>query len=274
MTDPFWLARAKTLPAGRSIKIECCASDKSLIITNDRKGYRGHCFRCGPAGFVPHGEFSIAEIQRRKAELAFLEERSIRLPADFTTDIPAAEATWLYKAGIRSDVAKHYGFGYSEKLRRVILPVYTDKKLIGFTARSTINERPKYIERFDPSSQGIFLADPALVLPSATDWATSCGPDLVIAEDILSTVRLGRCVRRAVSLLGTSASPEQLQQALGSGSPRRIALWLDGDEAGRRGSFKIERTLALMGYEVKRIRTPKDPKRYSNREIRSLLSLT
>lgn len=109
--DPVWLATAKTLPAGRYIRIECCSADKSLRVANEERGYRAYCFRCGPRGFVAHGDFSIDQLKRRREEFALLEEKTVRLPHDFTTCIPPSEAVWLYRAGISTGIAKHYGFG-------------------------------------------------------------------------------------------------------------------------------------------------------------------
>jgi DNA primase len=269
--DPAWLATAKTLAAGRRIRIECCAHDKSLLVSNEERGFRAYCFRCGPRGFVAHGDFSIDQLRRRREELALLQEAKVRLPHDFTTEIPTNEAIWLYRAGVSTELAKHYGFGFSQHLRRVVLPVYSDGELVGFTARSTIGAKPKYIERMVSASSAIFHADPATRLPFDRDWTETSGPDLVITEDILSAVRVARLAKRAVALLGTSANEYQLAAAEGC---RTIAIWLDADRAGKTAHHKLKRKLALQGYETFSIRTEQDPKRYSNREIRRLLSST
>lgn len=268
--DPAWLAFAKTLPAGRRTKIECCAQDRSLLVSNEERGYRAYCFRCGPRGFVAHGDFSIANLQRRRDELALLQYATVRLPKDFTTEIPVNDAVWLYRSGVSTALAKHYGFGYSPSLRRVVLPIYSGGALAGFTARSTIGAKPKYIERM-ASSDTVFVADPATRLPDADGWDRTSGPDLVLTEDILSAVRVGRIAKQAVALLGTSANHEQLASIHGA---ERIAVWLDPDRAGRVAAYKIERSLSLQGKAVQRIRTDRDPKFFSNREIRRLLSST
>jgi hypothetical protein len=273
MKEPAWLVAAKALPAGRSNKIAHCATDRSCIVSNEKHGYRAHCFRCGPVGFVKHELFSIGQLARRKQELELLAERETKLPKDFTTDIPASEAIWLYKAGVSHAIARHYGFGYSASLRRVILPVYENKKLMGFTARSTIGEKPKYIERMVP--EAIFRADPAVGLASEAGWREAVGPDLVLVEDILSAVRVGRVVRQACSVLGTSVSYLQTHSILaGQSKGLRIAVWLDPDKAGVTGAFRLVRSLAVMGHDVQQIKTKKDPKYYSNREIREWLTLT
>jgi DNA primase len=199
-----------------------------------------------------------------------MQEKHVRLPKDFTTEIPPNEAVWLYKAGISAALAKHYGFGFSPSLKRVVLPVYRDSTLIGFTARSTIGAKPKYIERMASPSGAVFAADPATRLPDGDACSDTDGPDLVLTEDILSAVRVGRIARRCVALLGTSANEYQLEAT--AGCAKSIAIWLDPDRAGKKAAYKLNRTLSLQGYETVTIRTEQDPKRYSNREIRSILA--
>ncbi len=267
--DLVWLATAKTLRAGRRIRIECCSQDKSLMVSNEEKGYRAYCFRCGPRGFVAHGDFSIDTLRRRRDEFALLQEAHVRLPKDFTTEIPTSDAVWLYKAGVNTEVAKHYGFGFSLSLRRVVLLVFADGSLVGFTARSTIGSKPKYIERMQSAANAVFTADHSIALPATVDWPEGSGPDLVITEDILSAVRVGRLVRRCVALMGTSANEYQLA---GTEDCDTVSVWLDPDKPGRRAAHSLARKLSLLGKRVRTIRTGRDPKYYSNREIRRLLS--
>ena len=269
MSEPHWLSIAKTIPAGRSLKIECCAADKSLMVSNDTKGYRAYCFRCGPAGFVAHGDFSVDALKRRRAELAMSQEREVKLPSDFTTDIPPNEATWIYKAGVSPSVSSHYGFGYSPFLRRIILPIYKGGILDGYIARSTINARPKYIERVRSPDTTVFLADPSLALPWPNDGLLAPAYDCVLCEDILSAVRVGRHVRSCIAILGTSFNAG-MYSALPVGA--RIGIWLDPDKAGTKGAAAIARSLSLQGWKASVIRSDKDPKYYSNREIRRFLA--
>jgi DNA primase len=279
--EPHWLTIAKSLPAGRSTKIECCASDRSMLVENGVRGYRGYCFRCGEAPFEPHGEHSISVIAQRNRELA--ESRvsagSLSLPRDFTLDIPPAEATWLYKAGISAELARAYRIGWSDYFQRIVLPVYDGDKLIGYTARSR-NGRPKYIEKTQEPSGVVFNSRHDLILPSSVREGYYGTLAAVFTEDILSAVRVGRNVGHACAVLGTSITASQLSSGLAGTQvstaqgrlPQAVAVWLDGDKAGRVGSRRLRTALALQGYEVVDIRTPKDPKFYTNKEIRSILN--
>lgn len=268
MSDPVWLSTAKTLSAGRRVRIKCCASDTSMIVSNEVKGYRAYCFRCGPVGFVAHGDFSIDALRRRRSELEWSGTKTVSLPKDFTTDIPPSEAVWLYRAGISTVIAKQYGFGYSPSIRRIILPVYKDGVLQAYTARSTIGERPKYIER-STNGYALFSSIPTYTLPTEEVSGSLAEQVHVFTEDILSAVRVGRVSGQSYALMGTTADHGQLQQILKGVS--RIAIWLDPDKAGRTGRRKLARSLALLGYEPKIIKSNKDPKYYSSREIRRML---
>lgn len=277
MADPSWLLYAKTLPAGQSMRIECCSSDKSMQITNDRRGYRGFCHRCRQPVFEAHGEHSLATLARRRAEFALVQERSVKLPSDFTLEIPTEEATWLFKAGISSEIAKHYGIGWSEYYGRVFVPVYEKGELVAYTARLRVG-RPKYIEKSINPGGLIFKADARLLLPSYKDWAYQSGPDRVLVEDNLSAIRVGRLARSVVSLMGTSASSAQLAFALAnheglrSDGMGRVVVWLDPDVAGQRAAQKLLVQLRLLGYDACNVVSKRDPKYYSYEDMKELLS--
>lgn len=272
MADAPWLAKAKTLAAGQSTKIVCCSDDRSMIVSNGRRGYSGYCFRCGASPFEAHGEFSIQMIAQRKRELELIEERDVRLPKDFTLDIPTAHAIWLFKAGIDGDLARKYGIGYSKYLDRVIFPVYMDGELVAYTARARFG-KPKYIEKARDSNT-IFVADPTLRLTSYSDFS---GPDIVLVEDNLSAIRVGRVARHVVSLMGTSCNEVQLSAVFSRGGLQlareaSIAVWLDPDAAGIKATRQIERALLLRGHRVRSITSDLDPKYYSYRQIKEYLA--
>ena len=250
-----------------------------MLVANTRRGYTGYCFRCKDPLFEPHGEHSLATLARRRAELALVQDREVKLPRDFTLDVPTDEATWLFKAGISSEVARYYGIGWSEYLGRVIVPVYEDGELVAYTARLR-HGRPKYIEKSRDPTGCVFVASSNLILPSYRDWAMGSGPDAVLVEDNLSCIRVGRVVKRCVSLMGTSANARQLAKALFGhsvttrmdGSPMVIAVWLDPDKPGLVASRQLCGALRLLGYTVREVHSKRDPKYYSNRSIKEFLT--
>lgn len=170
---------------------------------------------------------------------------------------------WLLRASIGYDLAKVYGIGYSPSSNRVILPVNSmDGELVAFLARATDKQSPKYIAKYKQENANAVF----------TSLHKEGSPyDLVVAEDCLSAIRIGR-YNTARSLLGTSADEGKVMSLL-EGLPKlpRIAVWLDGDKAGKTGRNKLVRQLVLQGAEVRTITTPKDPKLYTNAEIERIL---
>lgn len=276
MAEPAWLQFAKTVPAGQKLRIQCCAEDRSMLVSNTRHGYTGYCFRCKEHHFVSHGEFSLSELDRRAAEFALVQNKSVELPNDFSLDIPQQEALWLLKAGISFEVAKYYGIGWSARLGRIIVPTYENGKLVAYTARLQ-HGRPKYIEKSVDPTGCVFVSSPELLLPSYKEWAVAKGPAVVFVEDNLSAIRVGRVAKRVVSLMGTSANTVQLDKAF---SLRRgptwdtvgtVVVWLDPDKAGLTAQRTLCEKLQLFGVEVRSVLSERDPKYYSNAAIQQYL---
>lgn len=271
MAEEFWLTAAKCLEYGGRDKIQCCGRDASRSIAHTNKGYVSYCFRCGDRGFEPHGRLSIASIMERKRITAEVQAGTLKLPRDFTLDIPMSDAVWLLRGGVPLNISRHYGFGYSKYWNRVILPVKDKDELVAFTSRSTIGEKPKYIARYKYGT-ATFTADYELALPSARSKQDDYYASVVVTEDILSCCRVGR-VRSCIALLGTSAGIGSVTSIMAAAERTngKVLLWLDGDRAGIGASQKLSRSLELHGLDVGVISTPLDPKRYSNRVIAEIL---
>jgi len=270
-----WLAVAKSLDFGRSTKIVCCGTDRTLSVSHSSRGFVAYCHRCQRTEFSAHGPLSIADLAaRRNAETAI---REVRIPHDFTLSLPEQAAAWFLKGGVPLALVRSYGFGWSAALGRVVLPVREAGKLTATIARSIDGTKPKYIAQM-ADKQAIFASDPATRLPSAIKAQASFWPALVVTEDILSAVRVGRIVR-AVAILGTASSDERIAAILRvlergevCAGVQRIGIWTDPDKAGLRASWLLHRSLELQGYEVRRITSARDPKLHTDREIRELLS--
>lgn len=142
--------------------------------------------------------------------------------------------------------------------------------LVAFTARAADKQTPKYIARHkDGHESATFTSDPALSLPA--DVLVGLPPyDLIVTEDILSAVRTGRLILSR-SILGTTTTGKGLGVLRQLRANPHVAVWLDGDKAGRKGRDKVATDLSLLGAHITKITTPLDPKRYSNREIKEIL---
>ena len=263
MTNKSWLEIAKELPLGhktRSQCHECGTTDKSLIVNHSHKAYNAYCFRCGSQPFEMKGEMSLEELKQMKElnHAAHTSKLKLALPEDFSHDIPLEGRLWLYSGGITESTWKEFGIGYSESLRRVILPVYNDKKaLVWYQCRAVFKgQSPKYIQPSDGRDTVIFKCGNSI-----------SNKQCVIVEDILSAIRVGKHTV-AASILGTKITTSQAQ-ALSQFDT--VVTWLDSDKAGVKGAQAIRKTLQLVT-RVTNVVTKKDPKCLSDEQIRQELS--
>lgn len=266
-----WEKIARTLPCGRSTRVNCCRQDLSRVINHTPKGYGTYCFRCGEDSkeFVPHGVLPLSKMLEHKEALDAYTDASgpLSLPTDFevlSDNSPREAWVWLFKAGVSSSIARHYGFGYSESLARVVLPVRDISEQLVCVQSRAIYERqtPKYLNLKVSTSRAVFRSDDQLLLK----------PDegiIVVTEDILSAVRVGR-LYPCISTLGTTLTYTVAMKYLTRA--RKVYIWYDGDEAGVNGASKAAKVLTVLGVSYGIIKTNKDPKRYNNDEIKDIVS--
>lgn len=263
-----WLSIAKQLPTGQKTRTDCpeCGAGtntNAAIVNHQPKVYSLYCNACGHNPHVDKGIMTLSEIKALR-ELNEAAERysdwDVRLPADAgKTPIPIEGRLWLYLSGITETQISKYRICYSESLRRVILPVYSDDgELVWYQARAIFaGQKPKYIQPSKDKGSVLFSAQGG----NASDTTVT------VTEDILSAIRVGESNHNCYSILGTKLSTGQLNRLA---KFTRVNVWLDGDAAGRRSSTLVRKSLSLVTDAVS-IRTRRDPKKYSNREIRAIL---
>lgn len=258
-----WLSEAEKLPEGRSERVgHLCGEGDVLIVEHTRDGYRAYCHRCHESGWKPHGRQSLAKqlLNWENADAELANKTFVNLPSDFTTTIPAAGLLWLSRGGITQHLCNKYNIGYSEYYSRVFLPVYMDSSLVYYQARAVHKgQTPKYINpRTDKSSIRF------------TSLQNSDKPTIVVTEDILSAIRVGEVNGfRGCSILGTTASAADINYI---NSYSKIVLWFDPDAAGRACTRALSRSLGLFGMDCRVIRSTKDPKTYTHRELEVMLN--
>lgn len=259
-----WLEVAKKLPInGKHRMVHGCASDKSMIVSHSAKGYTAFCFRCGTVGFEGHGFRTLAELEEIKrvneAARRCATSTELRLPPK-SRDFDRAGILWLAKAGISETRARLLGIYWSEEIKRVVIPVYNKAgKLTFWQARRVFDDKTcKYLS-------------PAINRDEVLYW---CIPEeatterIVVTEDIASAIRVGKHVP-AASLLGTKVSSQQIDQLTQYGE---VTIWLDPDDAGREGAYKLRKACSLFS-QVSNVVSRVDPKNLSDEEIRQHLSL-
>jgi len=259
-----WAAAAKLLPLGGKVYLTCpsCGTDNKFAVFHDKDAYRGWCFKCHYGDTEHRQPLTFAERQAiRKANLDF-ETGAVQLP-DLADDIPAHGLLWFLKAGISTHTAKVYGIGYSEKMDRVVVPVYTDGELLAVQARAlNKGQVPKYLNSKSPAGDALFQSRSSQRLPDLSQYTDV----LVLTEDALSAIRVGRVID-AWALLGTSISTGQVARIIRHGY-NTVVVWLDNDAAGRSGRIKVVSKLMAAGLNVRWISAEHDPKEYTNKEIK------
>jgi hypothetical protein len=251
--------------------------DSCLTITRTERGWKYFCHRCGEGGFIDlkglstrlTGLFARGTLQggyRRSSLLAgpIGAQRKVELPKDFTTEIPADGLVWLYRYGLTRTEIKHFKLGYSPSWHRVILPVYDkDAALIYWQGRYLGDYRKdkttKYINQWNASRERIYFFNEA----------HSIEKGIVLVEDILSAIKVGRVVN-SVALLFATIPRLLISNLVGQGY-LKIWLWLDSDKAEYTARALIR--LRNFNYPVRRVYSPKDPKCYTESSIKTFLKL-
>lgn len=243
---------------GKRYVHECTnGRDRALIITRVDNGWIYHCHRCKEhglrlaSGLAPRDMARWCKTVNLKPEV---QVKEVMLPLDFTTTIPARGLAWLYKWGITDADINGYGFGYSAFYDRVILPIYQDGELVYWSGRylnDPTPESPKYMN----------------VRQNRTDiWfevTNHNSADVVLVEDKLSTIRVGKTVD-CYGLLYASV-PDHIVFKLAD-RYERIAIWLDKDKRAKCVGY-LHRYRSL-GVDCRLIFSDKDPKFYTDDQIR------
>ncbi len=262
MATDDWLKIAKSLPLGGKQRFAHeCGRKKDAIVSHNEQGYSCYCFKCGPVGFHGHGYQTLEDLERiRSLNTLAQKEQTHEIPPDTILDIPPEHFTWLSMGGISADRAKSLNIGWSPRHGRIILPLYgTNGTCLYWQGRAVSKGQfPKYTNPPVPKNDLIYWVHP------------DSGPteDCVVTEDILSAIRVGKHIS-AGSILGTKTSNGQASQLRGY---RRVTYFLDPDLPGVEGAKKGARTLSLVT-STSTITADKDPKNYSDRELREILGL-
>lgn len=260
-----WLEVAKKLPRGGKLRmVHGCDKDKSMIVSHGNEGYNAYCFRCGNVGFEPFGYRTLAELE----EIKRIDSDARRIANSKTLTLPEKSGTmppegvlWLAQAGLSQQRASRNGIYWSDAIKRVVIPVYSENKLVYWQARRVLDEpTAKYINPSIDRSDILYK-----VLPDTQESTTE---RLVITEDIMSAIRVGKHLP-TYSLMGTKTSSAQLTQII---QYNRVSIWLDPDKAGEEGAAKLRKAASLFT-NVDIINSKADPKCLSDKEIRSILNL-
>lgn len=163
-------------------------------------------------------------------------------PVDLTSTLPSHYLNELLKRGLNESEVGH--FKYSPSWDRLVFTHGDFSEARAFDGR-----KPKTISHGQKT---------LLVMGEGTP--------VVLVEDILSAIRVGR-VTSAVSLFGSHIPKDWIP--LLTRLSREYILWLDEDKYAE--SLKQARMLRTLGLNATVVRTPEDPKAYDVSTIRKVL---
>jgi hypothetical protein len=242
-------------PVGVSVKEVhqgCSVSGSpAMKIETTPEGTWFYCFGCRESFFLraksTYSEYRQRTQQATQAEMQKRASKDWSLPADASRNLPADALVWLTKMHFGPHLINETGIQYSDKLDRVIFPLD-----IGWQGRCLDHKTkraPKWVTH-SPSKYQIY--------------GHSTGR-IVLVEDIPSAIRVYKAGYSVLCLMGT---PHRMPVLLHE--TQRATLWLDYDRAGG-GAASVLRRELLWSTTVDRVASKKDPKYYSNKEIREIL---
>ena len=244
-----------------------CNDSRSRFYQRDTPtGTLQYCHNCGYKNFIPTKNRTPSQtVEFIKRYVVGDEEnnlvKDIKLPFDFSPSLPTPAKLWLKKYGIRDDEIQMFGFGWSERAQRLILPVFSGEELIyyqGRTFKEITKDNPKYRNLRKSGARNKFFF---------RGWDGKTKIDrLCIVEDILSAVKVGRHVP-SLALLG-SYFPVELNPLYRLCSS--VYIWLDQDKylTAIKEATKINN---LYGIPVRVVSTTYDPKENSDGQITELI---
>lgn len=247
----------KGLPVGATAKYPHpgCSTSLALKVRVEAEGISLHCFKCAAHHWVRAEGLSYRDRKVRLAEMAALatekQRKGYELPADFSHTIPVQGLAWLGMGGWSEDLIVRHHVGWSDKLKRVVIPVQPQ----GYTARAVFpDQQPKYLEK----------------APAKSLWTSNTfnrpTTSLVLTEDILSAGRVGEFTE-ARALLGTD-----MNSIIPPPHVTLVGIWTDNDKAGKTARDNIRAKLQWMPMvTIVDIHSEADPKTYSRKDLLCIL---
>lgn len=234
-----------------------------FVVTRTYQGWKLYCHNCGRGKVIRYGKVTPERVKQRlrNRERQELRVDGVRLPMDFTLEIPSNGSRWLRKYRVTDEECRRYRFGYSEFRDRLILPVIKDGEIVFWQGRNlgeVSAKRPKYVNVRSKRADVWFK--------TFDDY-----PDkpLVLVEDILSALNISRSGYNAIAMLGCHV-PEELICWISKQKYPQTIVWLDPDK--RKESLAATTKFRTFGASATCLLTAsKDPKDYLESEVQSLI---
>lgn len=176
---------------------------------------------------------------------------------------------YLRERGIEPATARHFGVGYfggrGVMRGRIVIPVQDEQgRNVAYCGRSLDGTAPRY--KLPAGFQR------SLVLFNLHRAVASGEETVIVVEGFFDCMKVHQAgFPHVVALMGSTLSEDQERLLLKHF--RRVVLFLDGDQAGRRAQVAIAARLAgQCGLRVAELPTGEQPDRLSSGQIRRLLN--
>lgn len=222
----------------------------------------------GPASTAAgQGTEQLDKLVTGKSDSA--EEAIGNKPLRFTLRSIDPTHPYLSSRGISEETARHFGIGFfpgrGSMSGRLVIPIANDRgELVAYAGRAVDDSEPKY--RFPSGfkkSEVLWNLDRVLTTPKGEE-------PVIVVEGFFDTMKIHQAgLPRVVSLMGSSLSVVQATLVC---QFARVALCLDGDEAGRQATQAIAAQLLPKTF-VKTVHLADgvQPDQLSSEEIRAVL---
>lgn len=266
-----WYPQAQRLLIGGRTSARgdhACGDPGSLMLSREGAEMTAYCFRCGGVGKHKEREDPAVRFERmqREAQAAEFIRNSVDPPEPTWHDPskwPPKDALWFYRMGLSPRRIKELGLYYNAESGRVVLPIREDDQVVFWMARSQ-TATPKWMGP-TVKKRGLFAK-----------YGQGKGSHVVLTEDPLSAYKIG-LVCEAWSLLGTKVHSRHVLQLMELGKP--VVVWLDDDHShysgknqGQIAARQVIEVLRGAGLSVSNMTSPRDPKYYSQYQLREMMT--
>jgi len=250
--------------------------DPALVITRDTSGWVWHCHRCHESGFIGDRYVDPESTVNKVKQITETEELPqatyiVKLPDDFVPlvekvseggyyvpEVPFEAHDWLWQYNINEKEMLKFGFGWSNKYKMVILPLYSDdgQTFEGWLGRRVLDKmKNKYhIQKSKGNPNRLYFT------------IKGSGSSVILVEDCLSAIRVNDSLNvTTIALLTTSIDETLINKLRG----KEVYVWLDADALSN--SVAMVSRLRQLGIQTKHIHTTKDPKCYNNVAIKEII---
>jgi hypothetical protein len=230
-----------------------CGSRDNVGVYDDGSKF---CFGCHWYS-TPSFSDKVDRLGRWHAEGCLnLLERVLKLPNDFTLELPRSAYEWITQYLNHVELMEHE-VGWSDEYERLIFPVKDENnKLLMWTGRKFSNNptHTKYL------TQGL-KNEVVHIIPG-----TMITDQVVFTEDIVSAIKVAR-VASAIPLFGTKFPLENAHKV--AKRFKKVVFWLDPNM--KKEAIKQAMKLEPWFESVRVIFSDFDPKDYTQDEIEDLI---